>query len=176
MKRTIIIVIILYIIYSLALNYIEKTASSPINENSHRNIMNKTASCIDSLKDIKLISQNYDICHLEQLIDTEKFIVLYSKKACEVCVYNSLQIANSLIPDSNLIVLTNIDMRGLKFMNEYYEVSSTFYVIAGKIPDCISSQDKPLVVLLNWKMELVDYHVFENDKKVELRTFINKYK
>ncbi len=176
MKRTIIIIVILYIIYSLALSYIEHKASGPNNDNNHRHMNNNTASCLDSLKSIKLISQKFDICHLEELIETEKFIVLYSKKACEVCVYNSLQIVKSLISDSNLIVLTDINMRGLKFMNEFYNVSSTFYAIAGKIPDCISFQEKPLVVLLNRKMELVDYHVFENDNKVELRTFINKYK
>lgn len=175
MKKFVITIIILFIFYSIAINWIEKCKDRTDIKTSEFDIKIKVLS--DSLAYWSLTSSKLDNCCISDVIHDKKYIVFISNKSCETCTYEFLQYLKSFIPKDELLIITNdIDIRNLKFLKKHFDVDFSFYYLGpGYNIDHFNSDEFPFILSLKSEVKVKNFHSFKSGDFTGLKTFIEKH-
>ncbi|KAF0234070.1 MAG: hypothetical protein FD181_3738 [Prolixibacteraceae bacterium] len=121
-----------------------------------------------------MISANYEFDRLAHLIVNEIYIVIYSPEACDICVSDLLnKLELTIIDHQILIIATEIDVRGLKFLNDHYKISSPFYTSKEVMPKFLALKQSPIVIYINKNRKIIDSLLYDNNED-ELLSFVNR--
>ncbi len=173
MKRFILTVIVLFIIYSISINVIENQRYQKKQNNVEIDVNDFLS--FDSLMNFSLISDNYEFHRLGHLIEGEVYIVIYSPEACNMCVFDLLnKLKFTIIDQQILIIAAETDIRGLKFLCDNYKISAPFYTNKECMPEFLTLKQNPVVIYINKNRKIIDSLLYDNNID-ELLSFVNRH-